>query len=112
MIRRPPRSTLFPYTTLFRSAKCNALGDNRSVDLLLAGPAVAAAVARTAVSRLSQLAIRPDAGLSHGTPEEAVTGAGDGWIRFRPDILALPMERRAPPPAIRIDSFRYVSHAA
>src|SRR3712207_2113697 len=24
MIRRPPRSTLFPYTTLFRSAKCRA----------------------------------------------------------------------------------------
>src|SRR5437588_3766817 len=23
MIRRPPRSTLFPYTTLFRSAKAN-----------------------------------------------------------------------------------------
>src|SRR3712207_8394914 len=23
MIRRPPRSTLFPYTTLFRSALCN-----------------------------------------------------------------------------------------
>src|SRR3712207_8884565 len=23
MIRRPPRSTLFPYTTLFRSAPCN-----------------------------------------------------------------------------------------
>src|SRR2546430_10397840 len=22
MIRRPPRSTLFPYTTLFRSSKC------------------------------------------------------------------------------------------
>src|SRR2546430_6381402 len=22
MIRRPPRSTLFPYTTLFRSARC------------------------------------------------------------------------------------------
>src|SRR2546430_12525232 len=31
MIRRPPRSTLFPYTTLFRSrwkARCS-LGDNR-----------------------------------------------------------------------------------
>src|SRR2546430_3388619 len=28
MIRRPPRSTLFPYTTLFRSAGTNAkLGD-------------------------------------------------------------------------------------
>src|SRR2546429_9060909 len=25
MIRRPPRSTLFPYTTLFRSADCPAL---------------------------------------------------------------------------------------
>src|SRR5256885_12219483 len=24
MIRRPPRSTLFPYTTLFRSAGCSA----------------------------------------------------------------------------------------
>src|SRR5258707_2593901 len=24
MIRRPPRSTLFPYTTLFRSGKCSA----------------------------------------------------------------------------------------
>src|SRR5260370_26661014 len=24
MIRRPPRSTLFPYTTLFRSAQCAA----------------------------------------------------------------------------------------
>src|ERR1035437_10601127 len=23
MIRRPPRSTLFPYTTLFRSAQCD-----------------------------------------------------------------------------------------
>src|SRR5258708_12746055 len=27
MIRRPPRSTLFPYTTLFRSdRRCNAVG--------------------------------------------------------------------------------------
>src|SRR5437660_3109644 len=25
MIRRPPRSTLFPYTTLFRSSGCRAL---------------------------------------------------------------------------------------
>src|SRR2546429_6571725 len=25
MIRRPPRSTLFPYTTLFRSAPCHCL---------------------------------------------------------------------------------------
>src|SRR2546425_4330954 len=31
MIRRPPRSTLFPYTTLFRSLK-----DKRAVDPLIA----------------------------------------------------------------------------
>src|SRR5258708_31449388 len=30
MIRRPPRSTLFPYTTLFRSARLRRLSDRRS----------------------------------------------------------------------------------
>src|SRR6266487_5100629 len=29
MIRRPPRSTLFPYTTLFRSAGCGLRGCRR-----------------------------------------------------------------------------------
>src|SRR5690348_17576502 len=29
MIRRPPRSTLFPYTTLFRSAQVVAVGRDR-----------------------------------------------------------------------------------
>src|SRR3712207_8569835 len=33
MIRRPPRSTLFPYTTLFRSAEDGAV----EVDVLAAG---------------------------------------------------------------------------
>src|SRR5689334_24376200 len=33
MLRRPPRSTLFPYTTLFRSAVSNGPGDvNREVE--------------------------------------------------------------------------------
>src|SRR2546422_6704976 len=39
MIRRPPRSTLFPYTTLFRSSlfsACSSLG--QSPDALLPGP--------------------------------------------------------------------------
>src|SRR5260370_24920821 len=27
MIRRPPRSTLFPYTTLFRSSECHSSTD-------------------------------------------------------------------------------------
>src|SRR2546430_14520418 len=40
MIRRPPRSTLFPYTTLFRSLqKVAALISDSETDLLLAGEA-------------------------------------------------------------------------
>src|SRR3712207_7132739 len=42
MIRRPPRSTLFPYTTLFRSASCSfissRLGTPRSSIPLPSGP--------------------------------------------------------------------------
>src|SRR5256885_8606753 len=41
MIRRPPRSTLFPYTTLFRSVgepwnSISSMGSSRSVSLLKA----------------------------------------------------------------------------
>src|SRR2546422_6838635 len=31
MIRRPPRSTLFPYTTLFRSLPLKKLGDDEAL---------------------------------------------------------------------------------
>src|SRR2546429_4776513 len=37
MIRRPPRSTLFPYTTLFRSHGRRARGDGRRGVALCAG---------------------------------------------------------------------------
>src|SRR2546428_11497117 len=37
MIRRPPRSTLFPYTTLFRSQRVARLARNASLSLDLAG---------------------------------------------------------------------------
>src|SRR5260221_6319634 len=45
MIRRPPRSTLFPYTTLFRSDEyarhlVNACEIHRVVEIRLAGAAV------------------------------------------------------------------------
>src|SRR3712207_8481067 len=40
MIRRPPRSTLFPYTTLFRSQQKN-LEINRQIDLSHSIPGVA-----------------------------------------------------------------------
>src|SRR5256886_13504248 len=32
MIRRPPRSTLFPYTTLFRSQQCRGCGGQPAGD--------------------------------------------------------------------------------
>src|SRR5256885_11867257 len=37
MIRRPPRSTLFPYTTLFRSANSRN-GSSKAATLRLKGP--------------------------------------------------------------------------
>src|SRR3989454_6260976 len=42
MIRRPPRSTLFPYTTLFRSLGLSALGQPQ--DISVEGEATSGAV--------------------------------------------------------------------
>src|SRR2546430_12803030 len=39
MIRRPPRSTLFPYTTLFRSTAADAEGDTGGNDVRARNPA-------------------------------------------------------------------------
>src|SRR2546425_7972985 len=39
MIRRPPRSTLFPYTTLFRSIPCGLIPSTLTVSLNRARPA-------------------------------------------------------------------------
>src|SRR5256885_13328322 len=40
MIRRPPRSTLFPYTTLFRSAEAEAAQQRAKLGLLAPSPHV------------------------------------------------------------------------
>src|SRR2546428_8261734 len=58
MIRRPPRSTLFPYTTLFRSS-----GDDQAVALLGAEAALsrAADVRRDVAERLLAAEARQDA---------------------------------------------------
>src|SRR3712207_7977350 len=40
MIRRPPRSTLFPYTTLFRSEGAHAMTENPVAALDLGGQAL------------------------------------------------------------------------
>src|SRR2546422_5751434 len=38
MIRRPPRSTLFPYTTLFRSALLGVFGFANQIPIFLLAP--------------------------------------------------------------------------
>src|SRR2546430_12252523 len=60
MIRRPPRSTLFPYTTLFRSLHQlvehwgHDIDERRIVCLLLAGPdLIIVDVIEVAMSRLT-----------------------------------------------------------
>src|SRR5579864_5181421 len=96
---------------IYSSHSCFSLPILRSRELL-AGSAVAATLAGTAISRLGQFAIGANAGLRHGAPEKAIAGAGDCGIGRGPDVLALPMQRGAQPPTFSIESFRYVAHAA
>src|SRR2546425_1743230 len=56
MIRRPPRSTLFPYTTLFRSQIHDVTQHARLPEALAAGPAgVGQAVGEETQDRLAAL---------------------------------------------------------
>src|SRR3712207_9236760 len=77
MIRRPPRSTLFPYTTLFRSLQ------RRDVD------EPGAAVLRIGRRRLGDEAVQPPQergqrlARSRGRADERVGAGGDG----RPGLL-------------------------
>src|SRR3712207_8024822 len=71
MIRRPPRSTLFPYTTLFRS--------DHLVDL--ASPFLR--------GRFGEVAVEPHAGLAHRRPlAQARRGPGHG-------VRAVPLDRKS-----------------
>src|SRR5258706_10687902 len=73
MIRRPPRSTLFPYTTLFRSAlgTLGALGSGRALRRGCARFACAAAVfAHSASPPVAKLGGRPRNLATGGRSEE------------------------------------------
>src|SRR5689334_24605844 len=55
MIRRPPRSTLFPYTTLFRSPRRHPLWPGRRADEHPRMPAARGAVSRRSEEHTSEL---------------------------------------------------------
>src|SRR5258708_17630557 len=67
MIRRPPRSTLFPYTTLFRSEDAHD-EDQRSRTSRAGGP-------RLLSDRAGDLRPGADARAAHGPPRAAHDGA-------------------------------------
>src|SRR5262245_63038505 len=60
MLRRPPRSTLFPYTTLFRSLADVELGERRSPDGAQRGPRLTRLARRSHLGRRARRRRRPD----------------------------------------------------
>src|SRR3989449_6761028 len=80
MIRRPPRSTLFPYTTLFRSHQMSFRGPERACRVARRAAAVRAEVRGAGPDRPGVEAFhraRPQAGAALGRPlaREAHFGA-------------------------------------
>src|SRR2546422_9775835 len=72
MIRRPPRSTLFPYTTLFRSAEIGRVGE--PLGGMAIDPHVFGALLETRLEPIAQPADRKSTRLnsSHGYISYAV----------------------------------------
>src|SRR5687767_15956636 len=77
MIRRPPRSTLFPYTTLFRSvAAVEVPGESRPVDVGAGAGSPGDAGRGEGVSRQHLGLQRRDAGGDRGDRRSAGKGKG------------------------------------
>src|SRR2546422_7603751 len=100
MIRRPPRSTLFPYTTLFRSLDQypSAATAGRHVHFR---PAIAATarLARPAVPD-GRPAARRDHTIPRGRPGSRLPEPGIVLAGARP-LRRLPPQRPAPPGGVR-----------
>src|SRR3712207_8145655 len=74
MIRRPPRSTLFPYTTLFRSRvpiECTVggKGGNRTIDLVEQGANLRVVIDLVAWVSIRQIAEELELGASDRSEE-------------------------------------------
>src|SRR2546430_17608097 len=110
MIRRPPRSTLFPYTTLFRSGRAFGIGE-RTLDEFgiavtwLNARLLAAALAGRAnrepaktYAEAAKLARRYPIVIMAGTPPRPTTERGSG----APPPLVPPPRRgdATPPPGV------------
>src|SRR2546426_11369040 len=83
MIRRPPRSTLFPYTTLFRSAPEATPVVELVKTSLLAAPTVTEKVELSPLRPVLEAVIVSEPAVwavtvSEATPEEAVAGPKPG----------------------------------
>src|SRR3989475_10302866 len=85
MIRRPPRSTLFPYTTLFRSKR-------RSSRAILGGAAALVAISNW--TRDLALTVLGELGLDGHGQRLRVVHLGTDPARFRPGVDAAELRRR------------------
>src|SRR5260370_29483315 len=98
MIRRPPRSTLFPYTTLFRSP---ASADNWTP----VGPAtsgLSGGAASMVLTQTRRYLLAPDRLLFSGPGNRPGNGSGDGSVESRapqPPVGPDPPPGRPPPTA-------------
>src|SRR5256885_14261254 len=75
MIRRPPRSTLFPYTTLFRSQHHRAARARSVGDAALAGSALSGALAQGASADFGGSAAGSGLSARRGLPAAGVQRA-------------------------------------
>src|SRR3712207_9235535 len=83
MIRRPPRSTLFPYTTLFRSPVCGkppTVGVLHRVEALADRPEGARPVGAAGFRNILQLHELVGEVLGVGARSKAVTAVVDGLV--------------------------------
>src|SRR5437667_11688626 len=92
MIRRPPRSTLFPYTTLFRSFIGGALEDPKRPFVAIVGGAKVSsklAVLQNLIDRVDRLVIR--GGMANGFLK--AQGRAVGTSLLEPDLAPTAPER-------------------
>src|SRR2546429_1385046 len=83
MIRRPPRSTLFPYTTLFRSIRVRGLGAGNGSGQLLAKSLDVPGDLSSAVFFLAAASLFPDSNvLIHKDRKSTRLNSSHGYISY------------------------------